>query len=389
MLPGQASYIATTIVVMLGLLTVGCPTVGARAQDGASRTLTIYAAECPAGYAGDASADQCDANPITGAPFRVGRPYTEAFYEDVPTDANGLVTFEIAGLPLDGTLRIIETLPAGAERFVTYCVDSSGVPLPISYPADVGNPALGVADVAVGDVGDVACDWYNVPETSRSTTVAVEQETNDVRMVEQPSWWVVPFAPGYGNTNEGHLYFGVLVENRTNATVNAGVSFRAYRDDGTPFPGCSGPVGDGSGVSTTIAPGETAFITCTRSVSPRTLTGLQVTARLWDVQPLPSRSATFLVVDTNFAAVPEQSSPMETSYDAAALVRPIDNHDTDVTLLFRFYDDQGVQVGTCDSTTATVEPEVAQKVSCSFPLTVDTTSAQPVRVRIEPSPFLR
>lgn len=179
MLPRQANCTAAKIVVLLVLLAVGWPTVEARAQDGPSRTLTIYAAECPAGYAGDASADECDANPIAGVPFRVGRPYSEAFYEDVPTDVKGLVAFDIAGLPLDGTLRIIETLPAGAERFAAYCVDSSSVPLPISYPADVGNPALGVADVAVGDVGDVACDWYNVPaEASQPRDTEETQRDN-------------------------------------------------------------------------------------------------------------------------------------------------------------------------------------------------------------------
>jgi hypothetical protein len=366
------------------------PASGATAQDGARRTLTIYKAECPPGYVGEASADECDTSPVTGVPFRVGRPFTEAFTDYVPTDDEGLVAFEFDGLPLDGTLRVIEQIPANTERFVVYCVDGAGDPLSIAYPDDVGNPDLGVADVAVGEAGDVACDWYNVPRAGQAsgamTASAVDQETRAVRMTEEPSWWVVPFAPGWGNTEEGHLYFGALVENATAAIVHVGVSFRAYEADGTPFPGCNAPLGEGPGVTTTIAPGETALVTCARTIVPRTLDGLQVTARLWDTKPLRSPPAAFEVMEADFAPVPEQSSPMETIYEASALVRAASNDDTDVALLFRFYDKQGIQTGTCESDSTTVEPEVEQRITCSSPLLQDTTSPQPIRVQAEALP---
>lgn len=133
-------------------------------EESGSRILTIYKAACPSSYTGDASADECDANPVPGVPFRIGRPFTDAFSDNVPTDAEGLVSFEFNGLPLDGTLRVIEELPADTERFVVYCVDGSGDPLSITYlDNSVSNPGLGVVDVEVGEQGDVACDWYNVP----------------------------------------------------------------------------------------------------------------------------------------------------------------------------------------------------------------------------------
>lgn len=168
MLRSQASRVGATTVVVLVLLAVGWPTVEVDSQDSTGGSITIYKAECSSEYTGNASADECDDNPVAGIPFRVGRPYSEAFTWDVPTNDDGLVTFDITGLLLDGILRVIEILPTGTERFVAYCVDDTGTPLDISYPDDVGNPALGVADVAVGDAGDVACDWYNVPKSNSS-----------------------------------------------------------------------------------------------------------------------------------------------------------------------------------------------------------------------------
>lgn len=147
------------------------------------------------------------------------------------------------------------------------------------------------------------------------------------------------------------------------------------------------PGGDGPGVQTTIAPGETAILSCTRTIVPRTLEGLQITARLWNVEPLQSPPAGFEVVESDFAPVQDQSSPMETVYEASALIQATTNRDTDVALLFRFYDEQGVQVGTCESNPTTIEPEVEQRVGCSFPFILDTVSPQPVSVRVEPLPI--
>jgi hypothetical protein len=368
-------------MIILAIIPIGVPHMGfIQSSIGTERTLTILTALCPAGYAGDASADECDANPMAGVSFRIGRPFTDAFSDYVPTNTEGLVAFEFDGLPLDGTLRIIEELPADTERFVVYCVDEAGNAFGITYPDYTEtNPGLGVADVAVGEVGDVACDWYNVPVSS----IADESEGAEVGVVGEPSWWIVPFASGYGNTDEGQLYFGALVENPTNATIYVGASFRAYEADGTPFPGCHMPSSEGPGVSTTIAPGETALLTCSRTIVPRTLDGLQVTARLWDIQPVAIPPLDIAVTEADFAPLPEQSTPMETTYNASALVHAAGNQDTDARLLFRFYDEQGVQVGTCESDAVTIEPEVEQRVGCSFPLRLDTVSPQPVDVRVE------
>jgi hypothetical protein len=51
----------------------------------------------------------------------------------------------------------------------------------------------------------------------------------DVRQVEAPTWWIVPFQPGYGLTTEGRLYFGVTLKNRADFPVQVGVSFRSYQ----------------------------------------------------------------------------------------------------------------------------------------------------------------
>ena len=99
---------------------------------------------------------------MPGVGFRVGRPYTD-FFITAYTDAAGIVAFEIEGLPLRGTIRIIEELPPRTARIVAYCVDDAGAPLPLTYIAVPGNvPPIMVADLAVGETRDVACDWYNV-----------------------------------------------------------------------------------------------------------------------------------------------------------------------------------------------------------------------------------
>lgn len=132
------------------------------AQGGANRTLTILAAQCPASYVGTASADECDDAPMPGVAFRAGRPYTD-FFMSAATDAAGLVAFDITGLPLRGTIRLMEETPPNTARVVVFCVDQTGTPLPITYVPMHGNvPPIMVADVSVGESGDAFCDWYNV-----------------------------------------------------------------------------------------------------------------------------------------------------------------------------------------------------------------------------------
>jgi len=123
-------------------------------------------------------------------------------------------------------------------------------------------------------------------------------DTQDVEFDSEAWNWIVPRAPGYGNTEEGNLYFGAIVNNPTETTVHVGVSFNAYESDGTPFPGCHSPGGDGPGVSTTIAAGESALITCTRTITPINNTDLQVTAKLWDIEALSQSVDSVEIVDS-------------------------------------------------------------------------------------------
>jgi hypothetical protein len=172
------------IAVVMLLTAALWPIGAATAQDG-SRNLTIFKARCPAGYAGDASADECDDTPGVDVPFRVGRPLTD-FFTTARTDDEGLVVFDIEGLPLRGTIRIVEELAPGTARFVTYCVDEAGDPLDITYEDIPENdPPIGVADVAVGEVGNVRCDWYNVPATDANAAIESEDGRVDAAFAEQ------------------------------------------------------------------------------------------------------------------------------------------------------------------------------------------------------------
>lgn len=149
-----------TLRTLDGLIAVPLRT----ADEGGDRTVTIYAAECLPGYTGDASADECDANPVTGAVFQLGSPITNSFTDSVTTGDEGLVVFQFDEMWSSGPIRIIEELPAGTERVVVYCVDDAGSELGITYVANtVSSPELAVVDVTVESEGDILCDWYNVP----------------------------------------------------------------------------------------------------------------------------------------------------------------------------------------------------------------------------------
>lgn len=245
-----------------------------------------------------------------------------------------------------------------------------------------------------GSEGSLVSPTSPLDSQSESKSISVEvegpQANTGVYLANEPQWWIVPFAEGYGNTEEGFLYFGVLVKNATDTPIDVGVSFRAYEADGAQFPGCTMPItGEGPGVSVNIAPAESAWVTCQRTIAPLVLDGLQITARLWDIIPLQStaESLDVDVVETGLIAEPELSDPMKTTYDAFALVRTIGTTNAEVSLFFRFYDENGVQVGFCQAYTITVEPEVAQRTTCSFPLLLDTASPQPVRVESEALPI--
>jgi hypothetical protein len=150
------------IVFMMMIATAIWATGGASAQAGAGRTLTILAARCPANYVGAAAADECDDAPMPGVTFRAGRPSTD-FFMTAATAAAGLVSFDITGLPLNGTIRVIQETPPRTARIVVYCVDQAGAPLQHTYVPMHGNvPPIMVADVAVGETGHAYCDWYNV-----------------------------------------------------------------------------------------------------------------------------------------------------------------------------------------------------------------------------------
>lgn len=62
----------------------------AASQEWATRMLTILAAHCPAGYADDASADECDDAPMPDVTFRVGRTSTDFEIRVAVSDAGQL-----------------------------------------------------------------------------------------------------------------------------------------------------------------------------------------------------------------------------------------------------------------------------------------------------------
>jgi hypothetical protein len=201
------------------------------------------------------------------------------------------------------------------------------------------------------------------------------QITNDapqIKQVGQPKWWIVPFHEG--NTQEGKLYLGALLENTSNVRAIAVITFRAYEADGTLFDACS------DGVSVDIAPREKALATCQRSIVPRTTKDLQITARITYVNRLvgPALKADVF----NSGLLTKSSDPQNSIYEAFALVRAKGNRDIQTEMLFRFYDENNVQIGVSESPVIILEPEVAQRVISST-LIVSAGSSQPKTVRVD------
>ncbi|CCF85561.1 hypothetical protein [Nitrolancea hollandica] len=249
-------------------------------------------------------------------------------------------------------------------------VEATATPAPSPIPA----VALGV-------------DYDNSYSESLETQPTAVPVRDAVVEVESPRWWVVAYPSGWGNTEQGKLYFGVTLENTLDTPVSVGVSFTSYEADGTRASGCYAPGGDGPGVTVNIAPRERAVAVCNRSIVPVTTTGLKITSRLWEVTALAMPPADYEVAEASFKV--DQDYGTEIAYTPSALVRATGGQDTTGSLVFRLYNADNVQIGTCSTDEIHLEPEVAQRVSCLLGLRigVDAVSQQPASIRAEPEPM--
>lgn len=255
--------------------------------------------------------------------------------------------------------------------------------IPTTTESPVGVATASPPTAATGLPTDVtptltATDSTGVTDTPvpEPTEIVTASSTPLVRVAGEPRWWIDQFSGG--NTDEGHLYFGVTIENLSESVVWVGVSFRAYRANGTPFPGCTAIGGEGPGVSDTISPHQRAVLRCSRTIVDTDTTGLQITAKLWDVAELETKPETFQVlnVEANLARQRRKGA-----YEPHALIRSATGDEEEVVVIFRFYSEDGTQVGTCESDVVDLEPTVDQRVGCFFPLLLDSGDAQPVAVR--------
>lgn len=205
-----------------------------------------------------------------------------------------------------------------------------------------------------------------------------------VRMIGEPKWWIVPNQEG--NTTEGKLYFGAILQNDSDLPVRAGLSFQSYLADGTKYEGCYLPGGGGPGVTVEIAPYEKALLVCHRAIVRRDLKKLQVTSRLWEVYPLRKINPNAKVVESGLIKLNWALDKEHSKYDAFARVRTLAARDTRARVLFRFYSEDKVQVATCESDDVFVEPEVILRTTCFVPIFVDFGSPQPKTVRAEIRP---
>lgn len=205
-----------------------------------------------------------------------------------------------------------------------------------------------------------------------------------VILIGEPKWWIVPNQEG--NTNEGKLYFGAVLQNNSDFPVKAGLSFQSYLPDGTKYEGCYLPGGSGPGVTEEIAPHEKALLVCNRATVKRDLKNLQVTSRLWDVSAIGQNSPKANVVETGLLKLDWAIDKEHGQYNAFARVRVLSSRDTKIRILFRFYSEDGIQVATCESDDVLIEPEVILRTTCFSSIFVDFGSPQPKTVRAEVRP---
>ena len=138
-----------------------CPTAAIINVPGGAptgRTLTIATFTCPAGYAGDAYADDC-IEPSEGVPFWYGTPRSEGVSLPRDTDADGRVMFYFSPtVPFEGRLTVGERPPAGTAGYAVFCTGGDGNDLTVTDEGSTGS-----VEVNVEEQGNVSCAWYNVP----------------------------------------------------------------------------------------------------------------------------------------------------------------------------------------------------------------------------------
>lgn len=206
------------------------------------------------------------------------------------------------------------------------------------------------------------------------TTKPVEPS---VEFAGKPFYWIV--ANKEGNRGEGRLYFGAIIENRSDKLLYVGLNFQSYLEDGTKYEGCYG-IG-GAGASVEILSRERAKIVCSGATIPINIGKLQITSRIGYVQEHSSRKFSVDVVEKGILGDEKTSSGKNTI--AFAKIRSRYRDDVKIRVLFRFYDEDAIQVGACESSDEEIQPEVILKVTCeTYNALLNETPPKIVRAEI-------
>jgi hypothetical protein len=137
----------------------------------AAGTVSIYRANCPAGYDRTGYTDyydDCFGNPAAGVQFVIREAGTDvaAGFSTGP-DGNTSTTLPLSA---PGTVAITETGAAGSELppyqdYVVFCIKNGSEELPVDY-GQAGVMDI-VFDAAPGDA--IGCDWFYVPPAGPDT----------------------------------------------------------------------------------------------------------------------------------------------------------------------------------------------------------------------------
>jgi len=198
-------------------------------------------------------------------------------------------------------------------------------------------------------------------------------------LLGEPAWWIVPYAPGWGPASRGKLYFAQAVENISDRVIEIGVLFHAYTAQGV-------PIGTSSLPSTaSIAPHEKARVILEApNEAAANIAGVQVTSQVSLRRVWSAPSPEYEIVESGLPSGSVNPNPMETLYNPYALVRTNGNNPADMTLVFRLYDADKIQVAYCVSDNVRVEPGVSRRIACLGPV-VDAKTG-PVTMRVDANP---
>jgi hypothetical protein len=207
--------------------------------------------------------------------------------------------------------------------------------------------------------------------------VGVPGQTVQGIVLGTPDWWLAPSSSDYDSYRT--LRFGITLSNVTDSIKGVTVSFTGYLPDGNVV-ACPWPPNSHA----SILPHETAYVGCEAAPRVPVATTLdQVTFRVVGIGTFTTDVPRYEVTQA-----PNLTQGSAGEYYADTRFRALQSDVRLATVLFRFYDANGVQVAECPSEAVwDLEPEASRRVACVLGVGSPEPDPQITEVRVTPEVF--